>query len=93
MVDASGFEPPTPTMSRWCSNQLSYASIFRSATIANSGSCFNAFYFVFVASIRLTLTISYRGFIAININFSILNKAIAYLAVASTQNTTTLRGV
>lgn len=25
MVGASGFEPPTPTMSRWCSNQLSYA--------------------------------------------------------------------
>ena len=27
MVVASGFEPPTPTMSRWCSNQLSYATI------------------------------------------------------------------
>ena len=25
MVGASGLEPPTPTMSRWCSNQLSYA--------------------------------------------------------------------
>ena len=25
LVGASGFEPPTPTMSRWCSNQLSYA--------------------------------------------------------------------
>ena len=25
VVGASGLEPPTPTMSRWCSNQLSYA--------------------------------------------------------------------
>ena len=25
MVGTSGLEPPTPTMSRWCSNQLSYA--------------------------------------------------------------------
>ncbi len=25
LVGTSGFEPPTPTMSRWCSNQLSYA--------------------------------------------------------------------
>ena len=24
MVRPSGLEPPTPTMSRWCSNQLSY---------------------------------------------------------------------
>ena len=24
LVGASGLEPPTPTMSRWCSNQLSY---------------------------------------------------------------------
>ena len=26
LVDATGLEPATPTMSRWCSNQLSYAS-------------------------------------------------------------------
>ena len=25
LVGARGLEPPTPTMSRWCSNQLSYA--------------------------------------------------------------------
>ena len=24
LVRPSGLEPPTPTMSRWCSNQLSY---------------------------------------------------------------------
>ena len=24
MVRSRGLEPPTPTMSRWCSNQLSY---------------------------------------------------------------------
>ncbi len=24
LVGTSGLEPPTPTMSRWCSNQLSY---------------------------------------------------------------------
>lgn len=27
VVGASEFESPTPTMSRWCSNQLSYAPI------------------------------------------------------------------
>ncbi len=27
MVRPSGLEPPTPTMSRWCSNQLSYGRI------------------------------------------------------------------
>ena len=28
MVEASGLEPPTPTLSGWCSNLLSYASIY-----------------------------------------------------------------
>ena len=34
LVGTSGFEPPTPTMSRWCSNQLSYGriSIYCSST-------------------------------------------------------------
>ena len=27
LVEASGLEPPTPTLSGWCSNLLSYASI------------------------------------------------------------------
>ncbi len=27
LVRLSGLEPPTPTMSRWCSNQLSYRRI------------------------------------------------------------------
>ncbi len=27
LVRPSGLEPPTPTMSRWCSNQLSYGRI------------------------------------------------------------------
>ena len=35
MVDASGFEPLTPTMSRWCSNQLSYASATKGEYNAN----------------------------------------------------------
>ena len=30
MVRPSGLEPPTPTMSRWCSNQLSYERIWLS---------------------------------------------------------------
>ncbi len=29
LVGANGIEPPTPTMSRWCSNQLSYAPVAR----------------------------------------------------------------
>gem|GEM_PF-3022096 len=28
LVRPSGLEPPTPTMSRWCSNQLSYGRTF-----------------------------------------------------------------
>ena len=36
MVVASGFEPPTPTMSRWCSNQLSYATIENQAEYSNA---------------------------------------------------------
>ena len=28
LVEASGLEPPTPTLSGWCSNLLSYASIY-----------------------------------------------------------------
>ena len=30
LVEASGLEPPTPTLSGWCSNLLSYASIWLS---------------------------------------------------------------
>ena len=37
VVGASGLEPPTPTMSRWCSNQLSYAPIVRGESIAGLG--------------------------------------------------------
>ena len=32
MVRPSGLEPPTPTMSRWCSNQLSYGRTVLSVT-------------------------------------------------------------
>ncbi|CED79721.1 Conserved hypothetical protein [Candidatus Hamiltonella defensa (Bemisia tabaci)] len=29
LVRPSGLEPPTPTMSRWCSNQLSYGRTYQ----------------------------------------------------------------
>ena len=37
VVGAIGLEPTTPTMSRWCSNQLSYAPVIRPAIIAETG--------------------------------------------------------
>ena len=37
MVRPSGLEPPTPTMSRWCSNQLSYERNVLSVTTGTTG--------------------------------------------------------
>lgn len=45
MVRPSGLEPPTPTMSRWCSNQLSYGrKDKRNSTHISKGK--QAFFFV-----------------------------------------------
>src|SRR5262247_647756 len=38
LVGAIGLEPTTPTMSRWCSNQLSYAPSERRVILAEGGS-------------------------------------------------------
>ncbi len=35
LVRPSGLEPPTPTMSRWCSNQLSYGRTGDNILISN----------------------------------------------------------
>jgi hypothetical protein len=37
LVGAIGLEPTTPTMSRWCSNQLSYAPEERRILAENAG--------------------------------------------------------
>ncbi len=37
MVRPSGLEPPTPTMSRWCSNHLSYGRTICSGTSQKAG--------------------------------------------------------
>ncbi len=42
LVGANGIEPPTPTMSRWCSNQLSYAPVAR-ANYTRYGQVFASF--------------------------------------------------
>ena len=39
LVGASGLEPPTPTMSRWCSNQLSYAPVRHETIPVVTGGC------------------------------------------------------
>jgi hypothetical protein len=43
LVGPSGLEPLTPTMSRWCSNQLSYGPMQRSRILATSFSAGNTF--------------------------------------------------
>ena len=36
VVRSNGLEPSTPTMSRWCSNQLSYGRIMLSVTTGSN---------------------------------------------------------
>ena len=55
LVGTSELESPTPTMSRWCSNQLSYAPIIVTITTK-----LNAHYNDFLSVVQLSIPLPIR---------------------------------
>ncbi len=63
MVGVNGLEPSTPTMSRWCSNQLSYTPkmcVILAEFLDNASSFFKFFKKARISAILMAININRR---------------------------------